>query len=123
MKNFKIGNIVKVKMLQNAQYGSHWGQDGIIPIGTIGKITEIDNDFRSYRGLHRIEVIFYVKKVDLNRNKWKDFRKNQEFLFQNIYKIIHYFQKKELIRANEKEAEWFKEMEESYFSIKLAEKL
>jgi hypothetical protein len=125
MKNFRVGNIVRVKMLQNVYYGRHREQEGIISIGTIGKITEYDR-------LDRIEVIFYVKKVDFNRNKWKDFRENKEFLFKgevsmssfpNIFKIIHYFHKRELIRANEKEVKWFKEMEENYESIELAKKL
>lgn len=110
MKNFKIGDIVRVKMLQNFQYP--------IPIGTVGRVTGIDDD-----RLHRIDAIFYVKKVDINKNKWKEFRKNKELIFQKIYKIIHYFHKKELIRANEKETEWFRDMEENYLSIRLAESI
>jgi hypothetical protein len=33
------------------------------------------------------------------------------------------FHKKELTRANEKEAEWFRDMEENYLSIQLAERI
>jgi len=118
MRNFKIGDIVKVKMIKNF-HNHHWNdKEGVIPIGTTGKVTGLDDD-----RLHRIEAIFYVKKVDINKNKWKDFRMNQELLFQNIYAIVHHFHKKELTRANEKEAEWFKGMEENYMAIALAEKI
>jgi hypothetical protein len=118
MKDFKVGDIVRVKMIKN-YHNHHWNsEEGVIPIGTTGKVTGLDND-----RLHRIEAIFYVKKVDINKNKWKDFRKKQEYLFQKIYKIVHHFHKKELTRANEKEIKWFNELEENYLSIQLAERI
>jgi hypothetical protein len=131
MRNFKIGNIVKVKMLQNVQYGRHREQEGIIPIGTIGKVIYFPNQRSSFAESQEllIEVAFYVKKTDINKRKWKEIIEyhldvlERIPIFYNIYKIHHYFQKRELVRANEKEAERFKEMEESYQSIKLAESI
>jgi hypothetical protein len=132
MRNFKIGDIVKVKMLQNAYYGSHRGQNAIIPVGTIGKVMDFQKARFNYAKNQEsvlLVVVFYVKKTDINKHKWKECTGYQLDtleripIFYNIYKITHDFQKKELTRANEKEAERFKEMEENYLSIKLAEKI
>lgn len=128
MRNLKIGDIVKVKLLKNVKYGKHDGQNATIPIGTVGKIINFSEkrlNFKKSQNQKTIEVVFFIKN-----NKWKGngywLDKNAEYQntgCQLIWKIKHLFQRKELILANQKDIGRFNELENDFMSIKMAKEM
>jgi hypothetical protein len=126
MRNFKIGDIVKVKMLQNRFSSKHSIQKTTIPIGTVGRVTTHNSKY--FPNYLQFRVVFYIKKGDIKKHKWKNFIETNfsqlyPLDFEEINKIGHHFSKKQLIDANEKEAKKFKELEEIYIARELAERL